>query len=84
LAQEKFCDAGEEGDVLVFPDAEILRADATLGGDSAGFGEDEGGAANGTAAEMDEVPIAREAVGAGILAHGGDDDAVAEEDVANL
>jgi hypothetical protein len=33
---------------------------------------------------MDEVPIAGEAIGAGVLAHGGDYDAVAEEDVANL
>ena len=33
---------------------------------------------------MDEMPVVREAIGAGILAHGRDDDAVAEEDVANL
>ena len=42
------------------------------------------GAADGAAAEMDEVPVVGEAVGAGILAHGRDDDAVAEEDIANL
>jgi hypothetical protein len=33
---------------------------------------------------MDEVPVVREAIAAGILAHGRDDNAVAEEDVANL
>ena len=70
--------------MIVLPDTEILRADAAFGGYGAGFGEDEGGATDGAAAEMDEVPVAGEAVGAGVLAHGGDDDAVAEEDVANL
>jgi len=77
-------DAREEGDVIVFPNAEILRADAAFGGDGARFGENQGGAAYGAAAEMDEMPVVREAIGAGILAHGGDDNAVAEEDVANL
>ena len=74
----------EEGDVIVFPDAEILGADAAFGGDGAGFCEDEGGAADGAAAEVDEMPVVREAIVAGILAHGGDDDAVAEKDVTNL
>jgi len=70
--------------VIVLPDTEILRADAAFRGHGAGFGKDQGGAAYGAAAEMDEVPIAGEAIGAGVLAHGGDYDAVAEEDVANL
>ena len=84
LAQEKMRDAGEEADVIVFPDAEILGADAAFRGDGAGFCEDEGGASDGAAAEVDEVPVVREAIDAGILAHGGDNDAVAEKDVTNL
>ena len=70
--------------MLVFPDAQILRADAAFGGDGAGFGEDQRGAADGATAEMDEVPVIGIAISAGILAHGRDDDAVAEEDIANL
>ena len=84
LPQQKLGDAREEGDVVVFPDAEILRADAAYGGDGAGFGEDQRGAADGAAAEMDEMPVVRKAIAAGILAHGRDDDAVAQEDLANL
>ena len=65
-------------DVLVLPEAEVLGADAAFGGDGGGFGEDEGRAADGAAAEVDEMPVVGEAVLAGVFAHGRDDDAVGE------
>ena len=84
LGAEESGDARKEFDVVVFVDSEILRGDAAFGGDGAGFGEDEGGAADGARAEMNEVPIVGETVGAGILAHRGNHDAVAKFCVANL
>ena len=70
--------------MLVFPDAEVAWSDAAFGVDGIGFGEDEGGAADGAAAEVDEVPVVSEAVGGGVLAHGRDGDAVGEGEAAEL
>ena len=69
-------DAREHGDVLVFPDAEILRADAAFGRDRRGFGHHQPGAADGAAAEMHEVPVIGEPVVARVLAHRRDEDAI--------
>ena len=41
LGVEEGGDTGERRDVLVLPEAEILRADAAFGSDGGGFGEDE-------------------------------------------
>ena len=71
-------DAGERGDVLVGPDAEVAGGDAAFGADGGGFGDDGAGAADGAAAEVDEVPVVGEAVGGAVLAHGRDGDAVGE------
>lgn len=73
---QKGGDAGEFGDVLVLPQAEIVGADAAFGTDSGGFGHDQAGSADGAAAEMDEVPFVGEAVGGTVLAHRRDRDAV--------
>src|SRR5580698_8654075 len=83
LGMKEGGDAGQGRDVLVLPEAEILGADAAFGGDGGGFGEDEGCAADGAAAEVDEMPVVREAVVAGVFAHGGDDDAVGEGEGAD-
>ena len=81
---EKVGDALEAGDVVVGVDAEVVRGDAAFGADGAGLGEDEGGAADGAAAEMDEVPVVGEAVDGGVLAHGGDGDAVGKREAAQF
>jgi hypothetical protein len=70
--------------VVVAPDAEIAGGDAGFGADGVGFGDDEGGAADGAAAEMDEVPVVGEAVDGGVLAHGRDGDAVGQGEAAQL
>jgi hypothetical protein len=77
-------DALELGDVLVLPDAEVAGADAAFRADGVGLGEDKGGTAYGAAAEMDEVPVVGEAVSGGVLAHGGDGDAVGEGEAAKF
>ena len=83
LVQES-SDALEGEDVLVFPDAKIAWSDASFRVDGVGFGKDKGGAADGAAAEMDEVPVVGEAVDGGILAHRRDDDPVGEGYAAEL
>src|SRR5262249_32780357 len=64
LAVKKPGDPREDFDVLIFPEAEILRADAAFRGDGGGFGEYQTSASDGTAAEMDEVPIGGKSIGA--------------------
>ena len=81
---EEAGDAVELGDVLVFPDAEVAGGDAAFGADGVGLGEDETGAADGAAAEVDEVPVVGEAVEGGVLAHGGDGDAVGQSKATKL
>jgi hypothetical protein len=44
--------------VVVLPDPEIVRADAAARLDRGGLGHDQGGAADGAAAEVHEVPVA--------------------------
>src|SRR2546426_1801472 len=68
----------EPCDVLVLPDPEVLRRDAPFRSHGARFGEHQRGAADRARAEVHEMPIVREAVLARVLAHGRDDDAVAE------
>ncbi len=71
-------DAREAGDVAVVVDAEILRADAPIGGDGRRFGHHQRGAADGARGEMHEVPVVREPVNARVLAHRRNDDAVGQ------
>ncbi len=54
------------------------------GSDGGGFGEDRAGATDGAGAEMDQMPVIGEAVFAGVLAHGGDGDSIAEGNIADL
>jgi len=77
-------DAREKVDVLVFPYPEIVRADAAVGGDGSRFGEHQRCAAYSAAPEVDQVPVVGESVGARVLAHGGNNNAIAEGYVANF
>jgi hypothetical protein len=77
-------DAGEHGNVIVGVDAEVAGGDAAFRADGCGFRHDGAGTADGTAAEVDEMPVGGVAVHRAVLAHGGDDDAVGEGDAALL
>jgi hypothetical protein len=76
--------AREVLNVCVLPDAEVGGADAALGDDCGGFGEDGARAPNGASAEVDEMPVVGKAVFAGVLAHGRDGNAVTKGNVADL
>ena len=83
LPVQEVHDPGEQGDVVVLPDAEVVRGDSPFGQDGGGFGEDEACTSSGTAAQMDQVPVVGEAVAAGVLAHRRDSDAVGQSEIAN-
>ena len=77
-------DAREHFDLVVFPESQIFRTDASFRKDCRCFRHDERGAADGTAAKMHEMPVIREAVDARILAHGRNADAVPQTDVSQF
>jgi hypothetical protein len=69
--------------MLFAPDAQILRRNAALGSDRCRLGEHQRRSTRGPSPEMREMPIVREAVDRGILAHWRDADAVREVNVAH-
>ena len=62
LAVNETDDPLKRWDVIVAPDAKVVRGDSTVRRDRGGLGEHETGAAHGAAAEMDQMPIVGEAV----------------------
>ena len=68
-------DAGPRGDVIVLPDAGAAGSDAAVWMDGGGFGDDRAGA-DGSGAQVDQVPVGGEAVDGGVLAHRRDEDAI--------
>jgi len=84
LGLEELGDALEGGDVLVFPDTEVAGGDAAFRGYSGGLESDQACAALSACAEVDQMPVGGEAVYRGVLAHGGDADAIGEFKGAEL
>src|SRR5438270_13440555 len=56
--------------VRVLPDAQVLGADAALGGNRCSLRNHGSGTPHGPAAQVDKVPVSGKSVCAGILAHG--------------
>ena len=82
LGRDERGDPRERRDLTVVPQAEVLRADPPFGRDRGRLEDDEACAADGTGAEVDEVPVVREAVLGRVLAHRRDADPVREGDGA--
>ena len=55
-------DALQVLDVLIFPNAKVLRGNAALGRNSCGLGKYQPGTTHGPAAQMHQVPVIDEAV----------------------
>ena len=76
-------DARQRLDVIVTPDAEVLWTDTALRQDRRRFGDHQSRAADRTAAEMDKVPVVSAAIGARVLTHRRDKDAIGEFQIAD-
>jgi len=76
-------DAPQRPDVIVTPDAEVLRTDAAFRQDRRRFCHDQSRATDRAAAEMHEMPVVSQPIGARVLTHGRDKDAAGKFDIAN-
>ena len=83
LAVQESRDASQKLDVLVFPDAQVVRCDAPACCHRRGLRANQPGAAHRAATQMYQVPIAGESVAGGVLAHGRNRDPVAQSDLAD-
>jgi hypothetical protein len=75
-------DPGQRGDLFVFPQTEIARADSPGRRHRRRLDDQQTGAAHRPTAVMNEVPVGSHAVPCRILAHRRNADTVAEHDVA--
>jgi len=84
LAVNESGNAREHLDVLIFPDSQILGADACFGQYGRCFRKNKRSAADRATTEMHEMPIRRETIGARVLAHRRNDNPVGKQNIANL
>src|SRR6266481_5115816 len=84
LFADETSDACERLDVLVLPNSQIPRTDAAFGRYGARFRENQRCSADGAASEMDQMPIRGQAIRARILAHGRNNDSVAQRHFTDL
>jgi hypothetical protein len=72
----------ERLDMRIRPDAQILWRDTPTRLDGGGFGDDQSGAAYCPRAQMDQVPVVRQAILGAVLAHRRDADPVTQRHAA--
>src|ERR1700726_3471250 len=76
-------DSSERFNVLITPNAKVLRTNATLGKNGRCLGQHQPGSAHGAAAQMDEMPVVGVAIMTGVLAHGRDKHTICKLEVSN-
>ena len=76
-------DAGQRFDVLIAPDAHVDRRNTPVAGDGGGLDHDQCRSAYGTAAKVNQVPVAGQPLLRDVLAHGRHHDPIAERDAAD-
>src|SRR4051812_41546189 len=76
-------DSAQHLDVLVVPDAEILRTDASLGKHGGCLSQHQSGATNRTTPEMNEMPVVSVSVAARILTHRRDEHPIGKLRISN-
>ena len=76
-------DSSERLNVIVIPDAKILRTDAALGKNGRGLGKHQSSSTHCTAAQVDEMPVVRVPVRTGVLAHRRDKHTVRKREATN-
>src|SRR6267378_6093576 len=83
LLMNKPDDASQRFNVIVHPDAQVVRADPALGKNCGGFGKHQSRPAYRAAAEMHEMPVVRVSVSAGVLAHRRNKYAIRKRNIPN-
>src|SRR5882762_1652035 len=76
-------DSSQWLNVIIPPDAQILRTNPALGNNGSRFGKDQGSSAHRAAAEVHEMPVARVSVRAGVLTHGRNEYAIRKCNIPN-
>src|SRR4051812_31021335 len=76
-------DSAQHLDVLVVPDAEILRTDASLGKHGGCLSQHQSGATNRATPEMNEMPVVSVSVAARILTHRRDEHPIGKRQISN-
>src|SRR5437764_9330740 len=76
-------DSTQHLDVLVAPDPEILRTDASLGKNGGCLSQHQSGATNRTAAEMNKMPVVSVSVATRILTHRRDEHPIGKRQISN-
>jgi hypothetical protein len=69
LLMNKADDSSQRLNVIVTPDAQILRTNAAFRQNCRGFCKHQASTAYGAAREMDKMPVVRVSIGAGVLTH---------------
>ncbi len=82
LSVDKTGDTLHRFDLFVVPQPEVFGSDAPVRRHRHRFGDDQAGAANGTASQVNQVPVIGQAVDTGILAHRRHCDAIAKGQLA--
>jgi hypothetical protein len=80
LAVNEFSDARQHFDVLVFPDPEVSRCNASFRAHRGRLDHYQACSADCPAAQMNQMPIVGEAILGGILTHGRHGNPVAKTD----
>src|SRR5260370_3848507 len=76
-------DSRQRFNVMIHPDAQVLRTDPALGKNGSCFGKDQSCTSYCPAAQMHEMPVARVSVRAGVLAHRRNKYAVCKRNIPN-
>src|SRR6266852_2698497 len=76
-------DSRQRLNVIVHPDAQVLRTDPSLGKNCSCFRQHQSSAAYCPAAEMHEMPVVRVSASAGVLAHRRNKYAVRKRNIPN-
>src|SRR5260370_30403126 len=76
-------DSRQRLNVIVHPDAQVLRTDPSLGKNCSCFRQHQSSATYRPAAEMHEMPVVRVSVSAGVLAHRRNKYAVRKRNIPN-
>src|SRR5581483_6208193 len=71
------------GNVIIAPDAEVVRTDAAFRDDCCRFSHDQTRPTHCTTAQMHKVPVVREPIRAGVLTHRRDKNTIGEFQVTD-